>query len=217
MEISKKKQFIGKSHGNYKTLNENWNKFENKTDYIKFTKKWIKESYKILKPNGTITVWGDRISIFDIQPILSKYFPKFLDIITWIKHDAPPNITRRGLAPSTEFCLIYCKNNSNWTFNHDDIKKYNNGKQMRNYINIQRTMPKNKRIGHPAQKKIETQLLLIEMLTNKNEIIFDPFTGNGTIPFACIQTNRNFIACENNKEYYNIAQKRIDSIRPKNI
>lgn len=38
-----------------------------------------------------------------------------------------PNERLYGVT-STEFCLIYCKNSTNWTFNGDVLKKYNNGK-----------------------------------------------------------------------------------------
>jgi DNA modification methylase len=206
--IAKRKPMIGKSHGKIKTINSDWDIFNSAQDYQKFTEQWIKECYRILKPTGIITVWGSRKSIFIVQPILESLFPKFLDLITWIKRDSPPNITRRGLSPSTEFCLVYCKSTSGWTFNHNDIKKYNNGKQMRNFLDIPRTMPASERTGHPAQKKIETQIFLIEAFTNKKDIILDPFCGSGTTAVAYKLLDRNFICFEKNKEYYEIILKR---------
>lgn len=210
--IAKKNSFKDKSHGTFKALDSEWDIFPSKNHYIEFTENWIKECCRILKPTGSIAVWGSRISIFDVQPVLSQFFPKFLDMLTWIKRDSPPNMTRRGMAPSTEFCLIYTKAEKGWTFNHDDIKRYNDGKQMRNYVDIQRTMPAEERTGHPTQKKIETQLLLVEMLSNKNEIVLDPFAGSGTLPVACLKTDRNFIGFELNKEYYAVAKNRIKKL-----
>jgi len=207
--IAKKNPLKGKSHGNIKTISSSWDLFDSIQDFQEFTNKWLKECYRILKPTGTIAVWGDRKNIFFVQPLLESLFPKFLDLITWIKRDAPPNITNRGLAASTEFCLVYCKSKTGWTFNHDDVKKYNNGKQMRNYIDIQRTMPAAERTGHPTQKKIETQLFLVEMLTNKGDVVVDPFVGSGTTAVACQRLGRNFICFEKNKEYFEIALKRL--------
>ena len=211
--IANTKSFKDKSHGNFKALDASWDIFNSKKDYIEFTSSWLEECERILKPNGSIAVWGSRVSIFDIQPVLNSLFPKFIDMFTWIKRDSPPNMTRRGMAPSTEFCLIYCKSETGWTFNHDDIKKYNNGKQMRNYIDIQRTMTSSERTGHPTQKKLETQMLLAEMLSNKNEIVLDPFVGSGTLPEACLKTERKFIGFELNKEYYSKALNRIRKYR----
>jgi site-specific DNA-methyltransferase (adenine-specific) len=211
--IAKKKPLEGKSHGKIKTISSDWDIFNSTQDYQEFTKQWIKECHRILKPTGTIAVWGNRRSIFSVQPILESFFPKFLDMITWVKRDSPPNITRRGLSASTEFCLIYCKSTSGWTFNHDDIKKYNNGKQMRNFLDIPRTMPESERTGHPTQKKIETQMFLIEAFTNRGDIVLDPFCGSGTTAVACKLLNRNFICFEKNKEYYEMTLKRLRSIR----
>jgi site-specific DNA-methyltransferase (adenine-specific) len=39
--------------------------------------------------------------------------------------------------------------------------------------------------------------------------VFDPFIGSGTTAVACINTGRNFIGIEKDKEYFEIAQKRI--------
>lgn len=208
--IAKEKSFKDKSHGSFKALDSQWDIFESKDAYVKFSKEWLTECNRVLKPEGNIAVWGSRVSIFDIQPIMDSLFPKFLDMLTWIKRDSPPNMTRRGMAPSTEFCLIYTKAEKGWTFNHDEIKKYNNGKQMRNYFDVQRTMNNKERTGHPTQKKLETQLLLVEMLSNEGEIVLDPFVGSGTVPAACVHTDRNFLGFELNQDYCKIATERIN-------
>ena len=211
--IAKKNPLIGKSHGKIKTIDSAWDLFDSTKSFQSFTQEWLIQCLRVLKPNGSIAVWGNRVSIFDIQPVLSQYFPKFLDMFTWIKRDAPPNITQRGLAASTEFCLIYCKSETKWTFNGKELKKYNNGKQARNYLDIQRTMPANERTGHPTQKKIETQQFLVEMISNKGDIVLDPFIGSGTVPVACVKTDRNFIGFEKNKKYADIAVERLKRIK----
>jgi DNA modification methylase len=207
--IAKKKPLVGKSKGKITTLSSEWDIFESMEDFQEFTKKWLTECKRVLKPTGSIAVWGDRRNIFLVQPILEELFPKFLDLITWIKRDAPPNVSQRGLAASTEFCLVYCKSEKGWTFNGKDLKKYNNGKQARNYLDIQRSMTKKERLPHPTQKKIETQMFLVEMMSNENEVILDPFVGSGTLPEAALRLNRNFIGFEIDKNYYNGALQRI--------
>lgn len=46
--------------------------------------------------------------------------------------------------------------------------------------------------------------------SNENEVILDPFMGSGTTAIAAINTKRNFIGFELNKEYFEIAQNRIE-------
>lgn len=207
--IAKKKPLVGKSKGKISTLSSEWDIFESMDDFIEFTEKWLIECKRILKPNGSIAVWGDRRNIFFVQPIMESLFPKFLDLVTWVKRDAPPNVSQRGLAASTEFCLVYCNSEKGWTFNGQDIKKYNNGKQARNYLDIQRSMTKKERLPHPTQKKIETQTFLVEMMTNEGEIVVDPFMGSGTLAEASIITNRNFIGFEKDKGHFTLSTKRI--------
>jgi DNA modification methylase len=76
-------------------------------------------------------------------------------------------------------------------------------------------LPKSERTGHPTQKKIETHLFLVEMLTNKGDIVVDPFMGSGTTAVACKLLSRNFIGFEKNKEYYEMALKRLQCITGK--
>jgi modification methylase len=207
--IAKKKPLTGNSHGSVKTLDVSWDLFGSQEEFVSFTNSWLIECHRILKPNGTIAVWGDRRNIFFVQPLLEELFPKFLDLLTWVKRDAPPNITQRGLAASTEFCLIYCKAETGWTFNGQEIKKYNGGKQARKYLDIQRSMGAAERLGHPTQKKIETQQFLVEMLSNPGEIVVDPFVGSGTTAAACLATDRRFLAIERDPHFHEIASKRV--------
>lgn len=41
-------------------------------------------------------------------------------------------------------------------------------------------------------------------------MVLDAFLGSGTTAVACMNNNRNYIGFENNEEYYQIAQKRIE-------
>jgi DNA modification methylase len=84
---------------------------------------------------------------------------------------------------------------------------------MRNFLDIPRTMSASERTGHPTQKKIETQMFLIEAFTNKEDLVLDPFCGSGTTAVACKLLDRNFICFEKNKEYCEITLKRLRSVR----
>ena len=53
---------------------------------------------------------------------------------------------------------------------------------------------------------------LIKIFSKEKSIVLDPFMGSGTTGICCKKNNRNFIGIELNKEYFNIAKKRIDEI-----
>ena len=64
---------------------------------------------------------------------------------------------------------------------------------------------------HPTQKPINLMKYLIEVSSNENDIVLDPFMGSGSTGVACLNTNRNFIGIELDKNYFEIAKTRLIS------
>lgn len=62
---------------------------------------------------------------------------------------------------------------------------------------------------HDSQKPIGLMRTLIENSTDTDSIVLDPFMGSGTTAIAAKQCNRHFIGFELNREYYDIAVRRI--------
>jgi site-specific DNA-methyltransferase (adenine-specific) len=69
---------------------------------------------------------------------------------------------------------------------------------------------------HPTQKPVDLIEYLILTYTNENFVVFDPTIGSGTTGIACLNTNRNFIGIELDKEYYSVAKDRIEKHNPLN-
>jgi len=66
---------------------------------------------------------------------------------------------------------------------------------------------------HPTQKPLKLIKWLIKTYSNEGNLILDNCMGSGTTAVACVQTRRNFIGYEINKEYYDIAVGRIQSAK----
>ena len=62
---------------------------------------------------------------------------------------------------------------------------------------------------HPTQKPVALFEYLIKTYTNENETILDNVMGSGTTAIAAINTKRNFIGFELDKNYFDIANDRI--------
>ena len=62
---------------------------------------------------------------------------------------------------------------------------------------------------HPTQKTVDAIKLMVELSSNENEIILDPFIGSGTTAIACLNTNRKYIGFELSEEYCKIAEERL--------
>ena len=62
---------------------------------------------------------------------------------------------------------------------------------------------------HPTQKPIVVMSWIINKYTKPGDVILDPFMGSGTTGVACVQLGRDFIGCEIDREYFEIAKKRM--------
>jgi site-specific DNA-methyltransferase (adenine-specific) len=69
-----------------------------------------------------------------------------------------------------------------------------------------------RRIGHPAPFPEELPYRLIQLYSFKGDIILDPFMGSGTTAVAALKSERKFVGYEINKEYIELAEKRIEPI-----
>ncbi len=68
---------------------------------------------------------------------------------------------------------------------------------------------------HPTQKPVALMEYLIRTYTNENETVLDFTMGSGSTGVACINTNRNFIGIDKDKEYYVIAYNRLKEAKSK--
>ena len=82
----------------------------------------------------------------------------------------------------------------------------------KNIINIstQSTECANSKRVHPTQKPVDLLEYLIKTYTNENEVVLDFTMGSGSTGVACMNTNRKFIGIELDKNYFDIASKRIE-------
>jgi DNA modification methylase len=63
---------------------------------------------------------------------------------------------------------------------------------------------------HPTQKPMKLTRALIQTCSRQNDLVVIPFAGSGTELVALIEENRQFIGCEIDTEYYEIAKVRIE-------
>ncbi len=62
---------------------------------------------------------------------------------------------------------------------------------------------------HPTQKPEEIIKRAVVASSNIGDLVFDPFCGTGTTGVVCKKLSRSFVGIDNNREYLDIAQKRL--------
>lgn len=65
---------------------------------------------------------------------------------------------------------------------------------------------------HPTQKPVRLIERLLALISCEGNTILDPFSGSASTAIACINTNRNYIGFELDKEYYDLSITRINNV-----
>ena len=75
--------------------------------------------------------------------------------------------------------------------------------------NIYSLMPPKDRF-HPNEKPVDMVSHFIELHSDIDQMVLDPFMGSGTTGVACVKLGRKFIGIELEPKYFDIACKRIE-------
>ena len=66
------------------------------------------------------------------------------------------------------------------------------------------------RVGYPTQKPLLLLERIIELVTNENDLVLDPFCGSGTTCVAASLTNRKYIGIDQSEDAIQLSQSRLD-------
>ena len=68
---------------------------------------------------------------------------------------------------------------------------------------------------HPTQKPVKLIEALLDIHSNKDDLVLDPFSGSGSTAIAALNLQRQFIGFEINATYYKDSVKRISAHKEK--
>ena len=71
---------------------------------------------------------------------------------------------------------------------------------------------------HPTVKPVQLFSYLITLGSRKKDVVLDPFMGSGTTTISCVFSERKYIGIEREKEYFKIAESRVEkALNPANL
>lgn len=74
-----------------------------------------------------------------------------------------------------------------------------------------------RKVGHPAPFPVELPYRLIQLYTFSHDIVLDPFMGSGSTALAAIKSGRHFVGYEIDRDYVELAEKRIRDYKDCNL
>ena len=199
---------------------------------IPFKPLW-KEYDRVIKDNGNIILFSSGLfTISLIQSNIKNYRYKLI----WSKN-VPTGMSSAKYRPMKYYEEICVFGNAKSVYNPIMKKRVGDGKDCyryahycgeNNHIQMNKkkrlydpnlvqpsdvlefdVVPNRKNKLHPTQKPVELIQWLIRSYSNEGDLILDNCIGSGTTAVAAIKEKRHFIGMELNKEYYDIACKRV--------
>jgi len=201
-------------------VDDAWDQFSSFAAYDSFTRAWLKEARRVLKPNGAIWVIGSYHNIFRVGTAIQDAGFWILNDVVWRKSNPMPNFRGMRLTNAHETMIWAGKSDtSKYTFNYEALKQMNDGVQMRSDWLLpicngsERLKDENGNKAHPTQKPEALLHRLLVGASNPGDVILDPFFGTGTTGAVAKRLGRHFIGIEREEAYRKTAQARIDTVR----
>lgn len=210
---------------------EDYQDTKDEKDYFKWCDKWISESYRVLKPNGSIYVKIHRSRTFRLGVIMEENNFVFQNHIIWYSPSAYPQKTR--YVNMFESILFYSKNNEHIFNTYAEVrpkedrswipnsKEYKPKGQMGDIwrditkvyagvvIHPEAILKKDGSKIHPCQMPLDLARRSIKFSSNVGDTVLDIFAGSGTALVAAKQLKRNFIGFELSQLYVDVGNKRL--------
>ena len=213
----------------FEIVKNDWdNQWKSEQEYLEWCKEWTKECFRVLKPGRCFYVWGttktDTFLKYKLEVLNNIDNAHYHNWIIW-SYDWGGR-TKKTFARKHEDLLMYSKG-KDFTFNADDVRipykvKTNVRKGATNnplgkiptdvWEKNNHTTSKEYCGWHPTQKPISLLERVIKANTNEGDTVLDVFSGSGSTAIASKRTNRNFIGCELDKEYFTKSLERIEKL-----
>ena len=154
---------------------------------------WLSECFRVMKDGTHIYIMTNTLNLTNYLNIINGVGFKLHNLLVWNKNNTTPN---RWYMKNCEYVIFARKGFA---------KSINNpsSQTVHNFDNI---------IGnkqHPTEKPVDLMKLYVGNSSQVGDTVLDPFMGVGSTGVACKELNRNFMGVELDKQYFDIATKRI--------
>lgn len=214
--------------GNWAKVMENWDNMP-LIDYFNFCYAWIGEIKRLVKPTGSFWIHGTYHNIGIINFILQLQNIEIINEVVWYKRNSFPNLSGRRLTASHETILwghTGSAKKREYFFNYEKSKSYFSAednlkakdRQMRTVWDIPNNKTKEELAygKHPTQKPIRLIKRMLDISASENANVLIPFVGSGTDCVAAKEYGLNYMGFETEKEYLEIAERRIANCKKEN-
>lgn len=197
-------------------------------EYLEDLKSIFEGVFQITSEDGTLWIIIDTFKRnnqvvtlpFDLSNKLKEVGWLLQDVIIWKKDKTVPWSTNGFMQRKFEYILFFSKSN-NYKSNKDDVRVYDTSQLKKWWIKYpERYNPKGKALDEVWEFPIPTQgswgekyirhfcplpqsmvATMIQISSNEDDIVLDPFAGSGTVLSQSAYMKRNYLGFELNNSY----------------
>ncbi|MDP2619682.1 MAG: site-specific DNA-methyltransferase [Hyphomicrobiales bacterium] len=203
-------------------VDDAWDKFSSFADYDAFTRAWLGEARRVLKPHGTAWVIGSYHNIFRVGTAMQDLGYWILNDIVWRKTNPMPNFRGRRFTNAHETLIWAARDagKTSYTFNYEAMKALNDDLQMRSdwllpiCSGSERLKDEHGRKAHPTQKPEALLYRVILASSKPGDLVLDPFFGTGTTGAVAKRLGRAYLGIERDPAHAEAARKRLQTVTP---
>ncbi|TDR93780.1 site-specific DNA-methyltransferase [Enterovirga rhinocerotis] len=203
-------------------VDDDWDKFASFAAYDAFTRDWLAEARRVMKPNATLWVIGSYHNIFRVGATLQDLGFWILNDIVWRKANPMPNFRGRRFTNAHETLIWASKGQEakRYTFHYEALKGGNDDLQMRSdwlfplCTGEERIKDESGRKAHPTQKPEALLARIMLSASHPGDVVLDPFFGSGTTGAVARRLGRHFVGIERDEAYAGFARRRIAAVEP---
>ncbi len=163
-------------------------------DNLDWLPTFVEEAYRILEDKGhCVLFWQWRTySQLETEMIDKGFTIKTVGIWDKLKGGLGD-----GLVEQYEQIIFFRKGKARQNFYRPNIFKENRSGG-------------GSRPDHPHQKPVKILKEIIELCSNKGDVVIDPFSGSGSTAMACINSDRQFLGMEIDKNYHQLSLNNVN-------
>jgi site-specific DNA-methyltransferase (adenine-specific) len=207
-----------------------WKERDQKDQWLPWSKAWLDEACRVLKPGGNIFVYGIHHHLCWLQCYLYEIGMAYRRQIIWFYENGFSGYSTRSLAAHYEPLLWFSKG-AGHTY-HPIREPYKSTERLKHQITkngkVWTPNPegrlagdvwsfptlagrrfKDEKVDHPTQKPLALAQRIVDHFSNAGDVILVPFAGSGTECVAAKRASRHFLGFELNPDYITIAERRL--------
>lgn len=184
-------------------------------DYAAFTRAWMAEAHRVLKPSGSAFIFSGWNNLKDILVAADELGFVTVNHIIW-KYQFGV-VTKRRFVTSHYHCLYLCRDDGLRKFFQDarfhGTERAKDGGSLR-YRDLEDVWQIPREYWHGDAKtptKLPAELLrkILAYTSEPGDLVLDPFMGSGQVAVVAKELGRHYLGFEVVEEYVEFARERL--------